>query len=81
VLDVVAQQVFEVWLVPDESPVAQLATDCADPPFRERVRDRRVGRGANDRGALARDDCVERAGELGGTVMDQEPDAVVGAHH
>src|SRR6516165_4491139 len=35
VLDVVAQQLVEVSLVPDEGPVAELATDCADPAFRE----------------------------------------------
>ena len=44
VLDVLAQELFEVSAVPDEGAVAEFAADCADPPFRVRVRDRRVRR-------------------------------------
>jgi hypothetical protein len=80
VLDVLAQQLFEVSLIPDEGPVAELATHGADPAFRERVGDRRIRRGADDRGALAGEDCVERARELRGTVMDQESDPAVCRH-
>jgi len=81
VLDVVAEQLLELGAVPDQGAVAELAACGADPSFRVRVRDRRVGRCADDRGAVASEDVVERANELAGAVADQEPDCPVGTHH
>ena len=57
----------------------QFAADGADPAFRVRVRDRRVGRRADDRRAVAAEDVVERGDELAGAVADQEPDRAVGS--
>ena len=74
VLDVLAQEPFELSAVPDEGAVEELAAHGADPPFRVGVRDRRARRGADDRRAVASEDLVERGDELAGAVADQEPD-------
>jgi hypothetical protein len=64
VLDVLAQEMFQLTAVPDEGAVEELPANGADPSFRVRVGDGRVGRGANDRGAVASEDLVERGDEL-----------------
>jgi len=64
-----------VSVVPDEGAVAEFAADSADPPFRVRVRDRRVGRCADDGGAVAAEDVIEGADELARAVADHEPDS------
>ena len=81
VLEVFAEELFALLVVPDERAVEELAADRADPSFRVRVRDRRVRRGTNDRRALAAEHLIERAGKLFGTVADQEPDPPLGMHH
>jgi hypothetical protein len=53
VRDVFAQQLFELPAVPEEGAVEELAAHAADPAFRVRVRDRRVGRSSDDRRAVA----------------------------
>ena len=40
VLDVLAEELFELSVVPDEGAVAEFAAHGADPSFRVRVRDR-----------------------------------------
>jgi len=79
--DILAEQLFEVSAVPDEGAVAELAAHGADPPFRVGVRDRCVRRCADDAGAVATEDLVERADELAGAVTDQESDRPFGTHH
>jgi len=74
VLDVFAQELLQLSAVPDEGAVEKFAAHGADPTFRVRVRDRRVGRGADDRRAVAAEDLIERANELAGAVTDQESD-------
>jgi len=64
VLEIFAEELFELLVVPDEGAVAEFAADGADPSFGLRVRDGRVWRGANDRRAVGAEDLIERAGEL-----------------
>jgi hypothetical protein len=80
-LDVLDEELLEVSLVPDEGPVAEFAADGADPSFGVGVRDRRVRRRADDRGALAAEHVIKADEELAGAVADHEPDRTVGAHH
>ena len=77
VLDVVVEQVPEVASAEDDGAVKELAANRADPSFGVGVRDGRVRRGANDRGALAAEDLVEAGDELAGTVADEESDGSV----
>lgn len=72
VLDVVAQELSQLSTAPDEGAVAQFAAHGADPPFRVRVGDGCVGRGADDRRAVAAEELIERSDELSGAVADQE---------
>jgi hypothetical protein len=44
VLDVVVEELFELSAVPDDGAVTEFAAYGADPTFRVRVHDRRVGR-------------------------------------
>ena len=80
VLDVLGEELFELSAVPDEGAVAEFAAYGADPAFRVGVRDRRGGRGANDRRTVTAEDFIECANELAGAVADQEPDRAVLAH-
>jgi hypothetical protein len=59
VRDVFAEEVLEVWAVPDESAVEEFVAHRTHPSFRVRVRDGRVGRGADDCRAVASEDLVE----------------------
>ena len=61
-------------MVPDEGAVEKLAAHAADPAFRVGVRDRGTRWRADNRGAVASEDLVERGDELAGAVADQEPD-------
>jgi hypothetical protein len=79
VLEVVAQELFELSAVPDEGAVEELAAHGADPSFRVCVGDRGPRWRADDRRAAASEDLVERRDELAGAVADQEPDLPVGA--
>ena len=81
VLDVLAQELFELAAVPDQGAVEELAAHGADPAFRVRVRDRCAWWRADDGRAVAAEDLVERGDELAGAVADQEPDRAVVAHH
>ena len=80
VLDVFAQEPFELSVVPDQGPVAEFAPDGADPSFRVRVRDRRVRRRADDGRERAAEHVIEAGKELAGTVADQESDCRFGTH-
>jgi len=81
VRDVFAEEVLEVWAVPDESAVEEFVAHRAHPSFRVRVRDGRVGRGADDCRAVASEDLVEGGDELAGAVADQKPDGALVSHH
>ena len=60
----------------DQHPVQALAAGTADPAFRDRVRTRRPYRGLDDPHAGRGEYRVERRGELGVPVTDQEFEAV-----
>jgi hypothetical protein len=81
VLEVVVEESLEVSVVPDQGAVAELAADRTDPSFCVCVRDGRIGRGADDGGAVASEDVIERGDELAGAVADHEPDRSLVAHH
>jgi hypothetical protein len=66
VRDVFVEQPFEVAVVPDEGAVQEFAAHRANPAFRERVRDGRTRRGADDRRSGASEHLIERADELAG---------------
>ena len=61
-------------LVDDEGPVEEFAADAADEPFGDRVRARRSNRGCDHLDVGAGGDGVERGGELGVPIADQEPE-------
>ena len=74
VTDVDPEDAFEVPSVHDQDPVEAFATDCADPPFDERVR-ARCAYGCADRpDAVGAEHLIEGRRELAVTVVDQEPD-------
>jgi hypothetical protein len=79
-LDVFVQESFELAVVPDHGPVAELAPDGAAPPFGVGVRDWRVQRGADDGRALAAEHVIEAGEELAGAVADQESDCRFGTY-
>src|SRR3954470_16874006 len=54
--------------------VHELAPDCADPPFDERVRAGRAYRGTDRPDAFGVEHLVERRRELAAPVADQESD-------
>jgi len=74
VVDVDAEDVFELPAAADQEPVEAVAADGADPAFGERVRVRRPKRGADDLDTLVAEDVVEGAAEFGVAVVDQETD-------
>ena len=69
---VLPQDGHQVALVPDQGPVQQLTPAAADPAFHDRVHSRRLDRGAEDPGASGVEDGVERGGEAGVPVMQDE---------
>ena len=71
VLDVVDHETFELMLVPDDGAVEQLATQGADPPFRERVRHRRPYRCLEDLEAFGCEDLVEGVDELAPAITNE----------
>ena len=73
---VFGQDRCRVVLVDDEGPVEEFAADAADEPFGDRVRARRSNRGCDHLDVGAGEDGVERGGELGVTIADQEPEAL-----
>ena len=81
---VLVQDVAQVPFVDDQQPIQALPPGRAHPPFRERVRTRRPRWGEQDPQALAGEDRVERAGELGVPVADEElqrADSLAQVHH
>jgi hypothetical protein len=66
VLEVVAEELFELSAVPDEGAIEQFAAHRADPSFRVSVGDGCVRRCANDRRGAASEDFVESSDELAG---------------
>jgi TOTE conflict system primase-like protein len=69
---VLAQDGHQVALVPDQGPVQQLPPAAADPALHDRVHSRRLNTGADDPGASGPQDGVERGGEAGVPVMQDE---------
>jgi hypothetical protein len=74
VLDVEAQDMFELFAARDQEPVKAVSANGPNPPFGERVRVWRPERGADDLDPLASEDVVEGAAELTVAVVDQKPD-------
>jgi hypothetical protein len=72
VLDVAAQDTFEVAAADDQEPVETLRSDGADEPLRVRVRLRRSDRRADYRETFAVEDLVEGSGELAVVIVDQK---------
>jgi hypothetical protein len=72
VLDVDAQDTFEVSAADDQEPVETFRSDGADEPLRVRVRLRRSDRRADYRDAFAAEDLVEGSGELAVVIVDQK---------
>ena len=64
VVDVVDDDPLELRPVPDEGAVEEFASEGADPPLRECVRDGGPHWGLKDLDALGPEDLVERVGEL-----------------
>jgi hypothetical protein len=67
---------LEVPPAEDQQVVEALPACRPHPPFGERVRLRGPEGGADDPNAFGPEDLVERTGELGVPVSDQEPDAL-----
>jgi hypothetical protein len=58
----------------DQHPVGALGPYGRYPPFRIAVRPGRLRRDLHDPHALAGEDIIERSGELGAPVADEEPE-------
>src|SRR5258708_1256728 len=69
---VLAQDGHQVALVPDQGPVQQLTPATADPAFHDRVHSWRLNSGADDPDASGLEDGVERGGEAGVPVIQDE---------
>src|SRR4051794_26693081 len=67
---------FEVVWSGNQDVVEAFPAERADEAFRDRVRPRCPGRGADDPYVGTGEDCVERGGELAVPVADQEPEPV-----
>jgi hypothetical protein len=74
VLKVAAQDVNKVLAANDQKVVKALSTDGPDPAFGDGVGVGRSNRRADDPETGRSPDIVERSGELGVSVADQEPD-------
>jgi len=72
VLDVDAQDVFEVAAADDQEPVETFGSDGSDKPLGVRVRLRRSHRRVDDPDSFAAEHLVEGSGELGVAIVDQE---------
>jgi len=72
VIDVRAQDPLEVALADDEQPVQALPADCPHPAFRVGVRARRPERRAHDAHALRAEHTIERGGELGVAIAEEQ---------
>src|SRR6266498_4174306 len=73
VVDVGAQDMFELSAAYDQEPVEAVSADGADPTLGERVRVRRAKGCADDLDGLALEDLVEGTAELAVAVVNQEP--------
>ena len=73
VLDVDAQDGFEVPSAEDEHLVQALPPNDADPALGEGVRSGRPDRSADDPGSLGAEDLIEGTAELGVPITDHEP--------
>ena len=77
VVDVDAEDAFEVTAVEDQQPVETLGAHSADEALGDRVRLRRPHRRLHDPDAFAAEHLVEGAAVLAVAVTDQEPNALV----
>ena len=66
----------QVLLAEDQHPVGDLGPDGQDEPFGETIRTRTPRRDLEHLDARARQDRVERRGELPSAVADEEPEPV-----
>ena len=76
VVDVVADESFELVLVPDDGSVEEFASDRSDPSFGEGVGHRCADRGFEDLEALGSEDLVEGGGELAAAIANQRSGTV-----
>ena len=74
VLLILGQDGTQVHLAEDQYPVQEFAAQRADEPLTDRVHPRSLDSGAQDRGPGRLEDGVERGGEVGAAVADQESD-------
>lgn len=74
--DVLGEDVFEMASAEDRPSIEILTTHRSDEALGEGVGPRCLDLGANDPDALRSNDLVEGRGELGISVLDQEPDWV-----
>jgi Helix-turn-helix of DDE superfamily endonuclease len=79
VIDVLAQDQLQARLAGDQHPVQALAPGAGYPPLRDRVHSGRPDRGPDDPHADRSEHGVERSGELGVPVTDQELEVVSAA--
>jgi len=73
VVDVVANESFELVSVPDDGAVEEFSSDRSDPAFGERVGYRGANRGLEDFEAFGAEDLVERVDELVAAVTIECP--------
>jgi hypothetical protein len=73
-VDVIVQNGSEMALAGDQHPVEAFAAEGANPALRDGVRPRCSNRGADDANVSGGEDRVERGGERGIAVTDQEPE-------
>ena len=78
VLDVLAQDAFDVAAVEDQQPVQALGADGSDEPFGDGVRLRRSCRRLDDPDAVRAEHLVEGIAVLAVAVADQQAQALVG---
>ena len=69
--DVVDDEAFELFLVPDDGPVEEFTADRANPSFSECVGYWRLNGCAEDLDSFGSKDLVERIDELAGSVADE----------
>ena len=64
--------IIRVPLIPYPGPVQQLVVAAADPPFHDRIHPRHLNRSTDYPGAIGMEDLIERGGEAGVPVMQDE---------
>ena len=69
---VLAQHDHQMPLIPEQGPVQELTAAAADPAFHDRVHSWRLNSGPDDSDASGLEDLVERGGEAGVPVMQNE---------